>query len=258
MAFRLYAKLSGRVPRIGIANGKCFAGNAALLGASDVIIATKNSNIGMGGPAMIEGGGLGVFRPEDIGPISIQAPNGVVDIVVDNEEDAIIIAKKYLSYFQGIRTDWTQHDQRKLRTYIPENRLRSYDVRRIIETIADVDSLLELRSKFGLGILTCFARIEGRPVGIIANNSLHLSGAIDSDGSDKAARFMQLCDAFNIPIVNFCDTPGIMVGPESEKSALVRHAARLFVTSANIRVPMFTVVLRKGYGLGAMAMAGTL
>jgi acetyl-CoA carboxylase carboxyltransferase component len=244
------------VPRIGITSGRCFAGNAALLGASDVVIATRDSNIGMGGPAMIEGGGLGIFTPDDIGPIDVQSANGVVDIVVEDEAEAMQVAKQYLSYFQGKLSQWQAPDQLKLRAIIPENRLRIYDIRELIETLVDVDSLLELRAPFGLGMITALARIEGRPIGIIANNPAHLSGAIDSDGADKAARFMQLCDAFDIPIVSLCDTPGIMVGPESEKTALVRHAARMFVTGSSITVPMFTIVLRKGYGLGAQAMAG--
>lgn len=256
LAFQLWGELCGLVPRIGITTGRCFAGNAALLGASDVIIATEDSNIGMGGPAMIEGGGLGVFTPDEVGPMSDQVPNGVVDIAVKDETEAVMVAKKYLSYFQGTLNTYTSQDQRKLRNIIPENRLRIYDVRKVIETLADDDSVLELRSEFALGMITAFARVEGRPVGIVANNPSHLSGAIDSNCADKAARFLQLCDAFDIPILSLCDTPGIMVGPEVEKTALVRHAARMFVIGASLSVPYLTIVLRKGYGLGAQAMAG--
>jgi len=254
--FWMYAKLSGLVPLVGINSGRCFAGNAALLGCCDVIIATENSSIGMGGPAMIEGGGLGVFHPDEVGPVSVQAPNGVIDVVVRDEADAVRTAKKYLSYFQGAIPRWSCADQRLLRRVIPENRLRVYDVRKVIEMLADTDSVLELRAQFGPGMVTAFARIEGRPIGIIANNPKHLGGAIDRDGSDKAARFMQLCDGFDIPILMLCDTPGNMVGPEAEKTALVRHNSRLFVIGSNVTVPLFTVVLRKGYGLGAQGMAG--
>ena len=256
LAFTYFAELSGLVPLIGITSGRCFAGNAALLGCCDVVIATEGSNIGMGGPAMIEGGGLGVFRPEEVGPLREQVSNGVVDIAVADEAEAVRVAKQYLSYFQGARSDWQCVDQRLLRNIIPEQRLRVYDVRKVIETMADTGSVLELRQHFGLGMVTAFARIEGRPIGIVANNPNHLAGAIDSDNADKAARFMQLCDAFDIPILFLCDTPGIMVGPEVEKTALVRHAARMFVTSASLTVPFFTIVLRKSYGLGAQAMAG--
>jgi acetyl/propionyl-CoA carboxylase alpha subunit len=256
MSFTSYARLSGLVPRIGIVSGRCFAGNAALLGASDVIIATANATIGMGGPAMIEGGGLGVFTPEEVGPLAIQVPNGVVDIAVADEREAVDVAKRYLSYFQGPLETWSCADQTALRGAIPENRLRVYDVRRIVTTIADDDSVLELRPEFGRGMVTALARVEGRPLGIIANNPTHLGGAIDADGSDKGARFIQLCDAFSIPILFLCDTPGIMVGPDAEKTGLVRHTARLFVNAATAEVPFFTIVLRKGYGLGAQAMAG--
>ncbi|HEY2068225.1 MAG TPA: carboxyl transferase domain-containing protein [Rhizomicrobium sp.] len=254
--FLQFAKLSGLVPLVGINSGYCFAGNAALLGCCDVIIATKNSSIGMGGPAMIEGGGLGVFAPGEVGPVSVQAPNGVIDVVVEDEAEGVATAKKYLSYFQGTLPDWSCADQRGLRGVIPENRLRIYDVRSVIEMMADTGSVLELRRQFGPGMVTAFARVEGRAVGIIANNPKHLGGAIDRDGSDKAARFMQLCDGYDIPIVMLCDTPGNMVGPEAEKTGLVRHNSRLFVIGANVSVPLFTIVLRKGYGLGAQGMAG--
>jgi acetyl/propionyl-CoA carboxylase alpha subunit/acetyl-CoA carboxylase carboxyltransferase component len=254
--FGKFAKLSGLVPLVGVVSGRCFAGNAALLGCCDVIIATKDTTLGMGGPAMIEGGGLGVYRPEEVGPVSVQAPNGVIDVLVDDEVEAAAAARKYLSYFQGPLKDWTAPDQRLLRSAIPENRLRVYDIRHVIETLADQGSVLELRSQFGAGIITAFVRIEGQPFGLLANNPLHLGGAIDADAGDKAARFVELCDAFDIPIVSLCDTPGFMVGPEVEKTAQVRHVSRMFVTAASITVPYFTIVVRKGYGLGAMAMAG--
>ncbi len=254
--FWMYARLSGLVPLVGINSGRCFAGNAALLGCCDVIIATENSSIGMGGPAMIEGGGLGVFHPDEVGPVSVQAPNGVIDVVVKDEAEGVAVAKKYLSYFQGALPHWSCADQRLLRRAIPENRLRIYDIRKVIDTLADTGSVLELRRDFGVGMITAFIRVEGRPVGLIANNPKHLGGAIDRDGSDKAARFMQLCDGFDIPILMLCDTPGNMVGPEAEKTALVRHNSRLFLIGANVTVPVFTVILRKGYGLGAQGMAG--
>lgn len=251
-----FAKLSGQVPLVGIVSGRCFAGNAALLGCCDVIIATANATLGMGGPAMIEGGGLGVYAPEEVGPVSMQAPNGVIDIVVTDEAEAVRVAKQYLAYMQGSSPEWTCPDQRLLRQLIPENRLRAYDVRKVIETLADDDSVLELRRQFGEGIITALIRIEGHPFGLIANNPLHLGGAIDAPGADKAARFMQLCDASRLPILSLCDTPGFMVGPDAEKTATVRHVSRMFVTAGSLRVPLFCVVLRKGYGLGAQAMAG--
>ena len=256
MAFALFGKLSGLVPLVGIASGRCFAGNAALLGCCDVVIATPDANLGMGGPAMIEGGGLGVYRPEEIGPREVQLQNGVVDIAVADDAEAVKVAKQYLSYFQGPVKEFRAMDQRLLRGIIPENRKRIYDVRQVIETLADIGSVLELRKSFGLSMITALARVEGRPLGIIANNPAHLAGAIDSQAADKAARFMQLCDAFDLPILFLCDTPGIMVGPDAEKTGLVRHAARMFVNGASLNVPFFTIVLRKGYGLGAQLMGG--
>jgi acetyl/propionyl-CoA carboxylase alpha subunit/acetyl-CoA carboxylase carboxyltransferase component len=256
MAFHIFGRLSGVSPLVAINSGRCFAGNAAILGCCDVVIATRNSSIGMGGPAMIEGGNLGVFSPDEVGPMSVQVPNGTVDIAVEDEAEAVAVAKKYLSYFQGALPEWRAADQRLLRRAIPENRLRVYDVRDVIDTLCDEDSVLELRRAFGPGMVTALVRIEGKPLGIVANNPTHLAGAIDSDGSDKAARFLQLCDAFDLPVLFLCDTPGMMVGPEVEKTALVRHCCRLFVTGANLGVPFGTIVLRKAYGLGAQAMAG--
>ncbi len=255
-SFVQFAKLSGLVPVIGIVSGYCFAGNAAMLGCCDVIIATKNASIGMGGPAMIEGGGLGVYHPAEVGPVSFQSPNGVIDILVEDEAEATAAAQKYLSYFQGTVTEWNAPDQRLLRRAIPENRLRVYDIRNVIDLLADEGSVLEIRRDFGVGMITAFIRIEGKPFGLIANNPKHLGGAIDAPAGDKAARFLQLCDAFDIPIVSLCDTPGFMVGPEAEKTAIVRHVARMFVTGASLTVPLFGIVLRKGYGLGAQAMIG--
>ena len=251
-----FPRLSGLVPMVGVISGRCFAGNASLLGCCDVIIATKNSNIGMGGPAMIESGGLGIFRPEQIGPMSVQEPSGVVDIAVADEIEAAQVARRYLSYFQGSLNHYECADQRLLRKAIPENRLRVYDIRKVIETLADTGSVMELRPHFGRTMITALIRIDGRAIGLVANNPMHLAGAIDSDGADKASRFIVLCDAFDIPLLYLCDTPGIMVGPEIEKTALVRHSSRMFLAGANVQVPFLKIVLRKAYGLGAIAMSG--
>ena len=249
-------KLSGLVPIVGINSGYCFAGNVVLLGACDVIIATRDSSIGIGGPAMIEGGGLGAYAPSEVGPVSIQEPNGVIDIVVDDEAEANAVAKTYLSYFQGRLGSWSAHDQLPLRHIVPENRRAVYDIRTVIETLADVGTVLELRPRWATSMITAFIRVEGHPVGVIANNSNSPSGgAMESAGADKASRFMQLCDAFDIPILSLIDTPGNMVGPVAEKTALIRHCARMYVAGANLTVPYFNVVLRKAYGLGAIAMA---
>lgn len=251
-----FARLSGKIPRIAVVSGYCFAGNAAIAGCCDVIIATENTSIGMGGPAMIEGGGLGKFHPKEVGPTSMQIPNGVIDILVKDEKEAVAITKRYVSYFQGRIKDWSCSNQEELRTLVPESRKWGYDVRKIIHALSDEDSVLEMRPDFAKNMITAFVRIEGRPMGLIANSNRHLGGAIDSDASDKAARFMQLCDAFGIPLLSLCDTPGFMVGPDFEKTGLVRHTSRMFIVGASLSVPILTVVLRKAYGLGCMAMAG--
>jgi acetyl-CoA carboxylase carboxyltransferase component len=271
-AFELFARLSGNVPLVGIATGFTFAGNAALLGCCDVVIATEDACIGMGGPAMIGGGGLGHFAPEEIGPIDVQWANGVVDVRVADDAQAVAAARAYLGYVgwpaagdttgdpaatggqDATSAAGTAPDQTRLRDLIPTNRKRVYEIRTVIETLADEH--LELRRGFAAGMVTALARIGGRPLGIIANDPTHLGGAIDADGADKAARFMQLCDAHGLPLLFLADTPGFMVGPDAERTATVRHVSRMFVTAANLSVAVGTVVLRKGYGLGAQAMAG--
>jgi acetyl-CoA carboxylase carboxyltransferase component len=254
-AFHLFARLSGLVPLVGIAAGYCFAGNAALLGCCDVVIATEDSSIGMGGPAMIEGGGLGVFAPEEVGPIDVQDANGVVDLRVTDEAAAVAAAQRYLGYFRGDVRAFAAPDQAALRSLIPEQRKRPYAVRGVLETLCDEGSVLELRRGFGAGAVTALARVEGRALGVVANDPAHLGGAIDAPAADKAARFLALCDAFGLPVLFLCDTPGFMVGPQAEQTATVRHFARMFLTGANLSVPTGTIVLRKGYGLGAQAMA---
>jgi len=258
-AFALWARLSGHVPRIAVVAGRCFAGNAVIAGCSDLIVATENVSLGMGGPAMIEGGGLGKVAPDDIGPLEMQAGNGVIDVAASGEAEATAVTKRLLAYFQGATPAGKQQDQDRMRDLVPERGRRAYDVRPVIETLADAGSVTFLRERFAPGMVTALARIEGRPLGVIANDTRHLAGAITSAGADKAARFMQLCDAFAIPLVSLVDTPGMMVGPEAEATGLVRHCSRLLVTGAALRVPLVAVILRRGYGLGAQAMvAGSL
>jgi acetyl/propionyl-CoA carboxylase alpha subunit len=254
--FRALGALSGRVPLVSIVSGRCFAGNAALAGTCDVIIATPDANIGMGGPAMIEGGGLGQYRPEDIGPIDVQRRNGVVGLTARDEAHAVSLAKRYLSYFQGRQNDWEAPDPRRTRHVVPENRLRAYDVHHAVESVADLGSVLELRADYGVGVVTALVRVEGAPFGLLANSSHHLGGAIDAEAADKMADFLTLCEAAGLPVISLCDTPGFMVGPDAEVDAAVRRFSKLFIVGARLTVPFGMVILRKGYGLGAMAMAG--
>ena len=258
-AFALWAGLSGLVPRIAIVKGRCFAGNAVIAGCSDLIVATEDASLGMGGPAMIAGGGLGEVDPDEIGPVEMQAPNGVVDVVVPDEADAVAVTKRLLAYFQGETEPGPEPDQTRLRELVPERERRAYRVAPIIETLADEGSVTFLRERFAPELVTALARIEGRPVGIVANNTMHMAGAVTAAASDKAARFLQLCDAFDIPIVSLVDTPGYMVGRAAEAEGLVRRASRLLVAGGSLRVPFVAVILRRGYGLGAQAMvAGSL
>ena len=255
-AFALWARLSGLVPRIAVVAGRCFAGNAVLAGCSDLIVATENASLGMGGPAMIEGGGLGRVDPDEVGPSAMQASNGVVDVVAADEAEATAIAKRLLGYFQGQAPPGSEPDQERLRDLVPERQRRAYAVAPIVETLADEGSVIYLRERFAPEMVTALARIEGRPLGVIANDTRHMAGAITSDAGDKAARFMQLCDAFGLPLVSLVDTPGMMVGPEAEATGLVRHTSRMLLAGAALRVPLVSVVLRRGYGLGAQAMVG--
>ena len=255
-SFLSWGRLSGQVPRIAVNNGYCFAGNAALFGCADITIATRTSWIGMAGPAMIEGGGLGKFAPTDIGPMDMQEKNGVVDIVADDEAHATALAKEVLGYFQGPVKQWQAADQAFLRDALPEDRRFGYNVRRIIECIADQDSFTELRRVYGRSIITGFIRIEGKPLGLICSDCQQMGGAIDSVASEKAARFLQLCDAFDLPVLSLTDTPGYMVGVNSEREGAVRKMSRLLVSGASITVPLVNIILRKAYGLGAIAMAG--
>lgn len=255
-AFALWAKLSGLVPRIAVVKGRCFAGNAVIAGASDLIVATQDASLGMGGPAMIAGGGLGDVAPDDVGPMAVQEPNGNVDVVVDDEAEAVEVAKRLIGYFQGPVAQWSAPDQTALRTAVPERARRAYDVAPVIETLADENSVTFLRPRFAREMVTALARIEGRPVGVIANDTRFTAGAITAAASDKAARFLQLCDAFGLPVLSLIDCPGYMVGPAAEAESLVRRASRMLVAGAALRMPLIAVILRRGYGLGAQAMAG--
>ena len=255
-SFALWARLAGVVPRIAVVAGNCFAGNAVIAGCSDLIVATTDSSLGMAGPAMIAGGGLGDVAAADVGPTDVQAANGVIDVVVVDEEEAVEVTRRLVGFFQGRLDKWAEHDQSVLRDAVPEREQTAYDVRPIVETLADIDSVVMLRERFAPELVTALGRVEGRTVGFVANQTLHMAGAITSDAGDKAARFLQLCDAYGFPVVSIVDTPGMMVGPAAEQTALVRHTSRLLVAGAQLQVPLIGVVVRRGYGLGAQAMLG--
>ena len=253
-AFRLWAGLT--VPRIGVASGRCFAGNAGLLGLSDVIIATRGSSIGMGGPAMIAGGGLGSVAPDDVGPADMHYTTGVVDVLVEDDAATVPVVRQLVDLLAGPAGSGAHRDQEVLRTAVPTNRREAYDVRLVLATLFDTDTVLELRGGFGRSVITALARLGGRTVGVLASDCGHLAGALDSDSCDKASRFLQWCDVLRVPVVSLVDTPGILVGVDAEQTALVRHSARLFAVGAHLTVPLVAVVLRRAVGLGGQAMLG--
>lgn len=255
-SFALWGALEGVVPRIAIVSGRCFAGNAVIAGSADLRIATPDANLGMAGPAMIAGGGLGEVAAEEIGPVSDQAANGVIDVVAEDEAEAVNLARQLVGLLSGTRTGAAAVDQTELRQALPDNEREAFDVRPIVETIADPDSAIWLREAWGPELVTALARIDGMPVGVLANQSTSLAGALTADASAKAADFLELCERWRIPVLSLVDTPGFMVGPEAERAGLVRAASRMVNAGAQLTVPLVGVVLRRGYGLGAQAMLG--
>lgn len=252
--FVLFARLSGRVPTIGVVPQRAFAGHANLAGMCDCLIAVEGSAIGLGGPPLVYAATGTRMSPEEIGGLDMHRANGVVDIAVPDDQTAIAEVKTYLAFTGGTTEDWDAPDAEALRSIVPKRAKRAYDVRRVIDGICDIGSVQELKRDFGKAVVTAFGRIDGRPVGIVANQPMFLAGAIDSDAGDKAARFAQICDAYGFPVLLLCDTPGLMVGPEAERTGVVRHGSRLLMALANARVPLMSVVLRKAFGLGFYIM----
>jgi acetyl-CoA carboxylase carboxyltransferase component len=253
--FALWAQLSGVVPRIAIVAGRCFAGNAVLAASADLVIATRDATMGVAGPAMIAGAGLGEYAPEEIGPAGVMADVGVVDLLVDDEGSAVEATRLVLRLLAGEHPGGPQ-GQERLRDALPERERSPYDVRPIVQTIADAGSVLFLREAFAPEMVTALGSIDGCTVGFLANQTLHMAGALTAAAADKAARFVQFCDSHGIALVSLVDTPGIMAGPEAERTAILRHASRLLVATGRLSVPLIGVVLRRGYGLGAQAMLG--
>ncbi len=254
--FHRWAALTGKVPRIAVNNGYCFAGNAALFGAADIRITTQQSWIGMAGPAMIEGGGLGSYAPTDIGPATVHERNGVADLIVADEREATNAARRILSYTQGPLQQWQASDQTALRSILPDNRRMAYDVRKVIHTLVDRDTWTEVQRGYGRAILTGFARFAGEPVALLASDCRHLAGAIDGEAAEKCSQFLTVATRWGLPVVSLIDTPGFMVGPESEAAGAPRSMGQLFNTAAGVQAPWIAIFLRRGYGLGAMALAG--
>lgn len=254
MTFAAFARL--RSLRVGIAAGYCFAGNAALLGTCDVTIGVEGTSVGMGGPAMVDGAGMGTVSPDEIGPLDVHLASGVIDVPAADDAEAVELARRLIGLAHGGAVPGDHADQQALREVVPDNRRRAYDVRAVVDGLFDTGSVLELRARHGRNVVTAFARLAGHAVGVVANNPMHGAGAIDTTGAAKTARFLRLCDRLGLPVVSLVDTPGIMVGPAAERTGLVRAVGDLFNAGAALRTPIATVILRKAYGLGAMAMSG--
>lgn len=266
--FASLARLRGAVPLIAVVSGRTFAGNAALAGVCDLIIATPDANIGMGGPAMIEGGGLGRHRPEDIGPVDVHSANGVIDIVAEDEAEAVALARESLRILQGRTNDVSRNAAERsvgddgvsaaaerARTIVPADRLRTFAIRDVIDAVGDADTFIEVRRNYAPGAVTGFIRVGGHPFALIANDNRHLGGAIDVDAARSFTQQLRLAQQHDLPVISLIDTPGFMVGPEAETEPGVRVFGDLFVAGAALTVPVGSVIVRKGYGLGAMAMA---
>jgi acetyl-CoA carboxylase carboxyltransferase component len=249
-------QLSGHVPIVGVVAGPAFAGHANVLSLCDIVIATEAATMGLAGPPVVEGALGRRLTPQEIGPIQLHERTGVIDLLVPDEAAAIEAAKSYLSFFGERQTSGHKEPQgrRAIGDIVPESARRAYDCREVVTAIVDGDSAFELRPKFAKNLVTMFARLGGRTVGVIANQPMIQAGAIDAPAANKMARFIELCDAFDLPLLFVVDTPGFMVGPESEETGLIRHSARVVTALSNARVPLLTVVVRKAYGLGYYVM----
>jgi acetyl-CoA carboxylase carboxyltransferase component len=245
------AELSGWAPTVAVVSGRALDGNAGIAMLSDFVVATGNSSFGSWGTS--EPLSEPVTRPvEDYGR------TGNIDLIVDDEPTAITAVQKYLSYYLCELADGTPaSNHAEIASIIPENRRRPYDMRKVIGAFADADSVMELGVGWGRSMLTVLARLGGRSIGIFANQPKSpLAGAIDSDAADKAARFIELCDAYELPLVSFIDNPGYMVGPQAEREGMARHHARPLAALHHRTVPLCSVQIRKAYGLGPYAMSG--
>ena len=254
MTFTAFARLRGL--RVGIAAGYCFAGNAALLGTCDVTIGVTGANVGMGGPAMVDAAGLGDVAPTDIGPLAEHLANGTIDVEAPDDATAVALAQQLIGYALPGPADAPAADQASLRTAVPDSRRRAYDVRPVLRTLLDTGTVVELQAAHARAVVTALGRLRGRPVAVLASNPIHGAGAIDAAAARKAARFLRLAERMRLPVISLVDTPGIMVGTAAEQAGTVRAVGDLFNAGAALTTPLVAVVLRKAYGLGAMAMTG--
>ena len=256
-AFPTLARLSGQVPTVCGVPGRAFAGNAIIAGLCDFVVGTRNAVIGMAGPPLVETALGERLTPEEIGAIGIHAVSGAAEAVAEDEQHLTDLISAYLSYFEGrLQPMDPLVPPTAMRSIVPADPRTPYDVREVISGLCDLGELLELRAEFAPNIVTTLGRVDGWPAGFVASQPLVLAGAIDAPAADKISRFVKLCDAFGLPIVFLVDSPGFLVGPAAERSALMRHSTRVLHALTHAQVPAFTVTLRKSYGLAHFAMGG--
>lgn len=255
--FPALARLSGRVPTVCGVPGRAFAGNAIIAGLCDFVAGTRDAVIGMAGPPLVEAALGERLTPEEIGAIGIHAASGAAEAVAEDERQLIELISAYLSYFEGrLEPADPLVPATAMRSVVPADPRTPYDVREVISGLCDLGELLELRAGFAPSVVTALGRVDGWPVGFIASQPLVLAGAIDAPAADKISRFARLCDAFGLPAVFLVDSPGFLVGPAAERSGLLRHSTRVIHALTHLQIPVFTVTLRKSYGLAHVAMGG--
>jgi acetyl-CoA carboxylase carboxyltransferase component len=265
--FQELVQLSGWAPTCAAMMGPGFAGpsnNAAL--ADFIVMVRGTSSMGIAGPALVKAATGADVDKKTFGGADAQADqNGIADLAVDTDADALVAIRRYLSYFPsnarqppplGPTDDPFDRRDAELLTLVPENSRRAYDVRRVIRAVVDRDSDFELKPSYARNVVTCLARLGGRSVGIIANQPSHLAGTLDAAACEKVAHFISVCDAFGLPLVFMVDIPGFLVGEAAERSGLAKRSARIVYELGRATVPRLSVVLRKGYGLGFIAMNG--
>jgi acetyl-CoA carboxylase carboxyltransferase component len=261
------AQLSGWAPQVAAVMGPAFAGAALFTSFADFVpMVEGTASIGIAGRQLVKAATREELTTEELGGSAVQLRNGNADLGVPDDAACIGAVREFLSFLpsncQGDPPRVTSDDPvdriaPELRDVIPERRSRGYDVMKIIRPIVDHEHVLELQGCYARNIVTALARLDGQPVGIVANQPKFLGGVIDSAACQKAVRFIEMCDAFGVPIISLIDVPGVMIGPQAERDRLVKHSAKPLIAFAHATVPVITVVLRKAYGAGLLAMGGS-
>ncbi len=265
--FHDLARASGWIPVVSLMLGAGFAGPTNYAGMSDFVVMVRGiSTMGLAGPALVKAGTGEIVDMEEIGGAAAQVDrHGLADLGVATEDEAFAAARRYLSYLPGNARaalptldvlDPPSRRDDTLLDLVPANPRKAYDVRKVIALIADKNSVFEIKPTYAGNVVTAFTRLDGRPVGILANQPLRLGGMVDANACDKLAHFIALCDAFGLPLISLIDVPGFLIGSAAERSVLGRRSAKLIYEWGHASVPRISVILRKGYGLGYFAMNG--